>query len=95
MVVRMTGNAAWIEIGPERVLQALQEAVDKVNSTPGEVVLDFSSVPRIGANAVRALEQLAALAAGKPVKVVLRGVNVDIYKVLKLLKLSERFSFLS
>ena len=93
--MRMTDNAEWVEIDPERVLQTLQqEAVDKVNSAPGEVVLDFSSVPRIDTNAVGGLEQLAGLAAGKSVKVVLRAVNVDVYKVLKLLKLAGRFSFL-
>jgi hypothetical protein len=27
------------------------------------------------------------------VKIVLRGVNVDIYKVLKLVKLTSRFAF--
>jgi anti-anti-sigma regulatory factor len=92
----MTSNAEWIKIDPERVLQAVQqEAVDKVNSAPGEAVLDFSSVPRIDTNAVGALDRLAGLAAGKSVKVVLRGVNVDVYKVLKLLKLAERFSFLN
>jgi hypothetical protein len=29
------------------------------------------------------------------VKVVLRGVNVGVYKVLKLVKLASRFSFVS
>jgi anti-anti-sigma regulatory factor len=91
----MTGNAEWIKIGPERVLQTLeQEAVDKVNSSPGEVVLDFSAILRIDTKAVQALEQLAGLAAEKSVKVVLRAVNVDVYKVLKLLKLTGRFVFL-
>ena len=46
------------------------------------------------ADLFRALEQLAGLAAEKSVKVVLRAVNVDVYKVLKLLKLTGRFVFL-
>jgi anti-anti-sigma regulatory factor len=92
----MTDNAEWIEIDPERVLQTLdREAVDKVSSAPGEVVLDFSSVLRIDTNAVRALERLAGLAEGKSVRIVLRAINVDIYKVLKLLKLTGRFAFLN
>jgi anti-anti-sigma regulatory factor len=92
----MISNAEWIKIDPERVLHALrQEAVDKVNSAPGEVILDFSSVRRIDSNAAGALEQLADLAGDRSVKVVLRAVNVDIYKALKLLKLTQRFSFLS
>ena len=92
----MTTNAEWIKIDPERGFQTLQqEAADKVNSAPGEVILDFSSVLRIDSNAVGALEQLAGLACDKSVKVVLRAVNADIYKVLKLLKLTQRFFFLS
>ena len=80
----MTTNAALI-----------QEAVEKVNRGESEVILDFSSVPRIDGNAVRELEDLAALADAKSAKVVLRAVNVGIYRVLKLLKLTERFSFLT
>jgi len=92
----MTTHAEWIQVDPERVLQALQQqAVDKVNGAQGEVVLDFSSVLRIDTNAVRALERLAGLAEGKSVRIVLRAINVDIYKVLKLLKLTGRFAFLN
>ena len=50
----------------------------------GEVTLDFSSVRRIDPGALRAMEELARMADEKDVKVVLRGVNVDVYKVLKL-----------
>jgi hypothetical protein len=39
------------------------------------------------------MEALAGAADDKGIKVVLRGVNVDIYKVLKLAKLSSRFAF--
>ncbi len=41
------------------------------------------------------MENLASTAGDKAAKVVLRGVNVDIYKVLKLVKLAPRFSFLT
>jgi anti-anti-sigma regulatory factor len=78
----MTTNAAWI-----------QEAVEKVNRGESEVVVDFSSVLRIDGNAVGALEELAVLADGKSVKVVLRAVNSDVYRVLKLLNLTRRFTF--
>jgi hypothetical protein len=36
---------------------------------------------------------LAGAADEKAVKVALRGVHVDVYKVLKLVKLTPRFSF--
>jgi anti-anti-sigma regulatory factor len=84
MVVRMTTQAVWI-----------QQAVDKLNSGEKDVILDFSSVPRIDGNAVGAIEGLAALADQKSVTVVLRAVNVDVYRVLKLLKLTQRFTFLT
>jgi anti-anti-sigma regulatory factor len=95
MVVRMTSNGEWLEIDGERVVQGLQTAREALDSAHSDVVLDFSAVRRIDPNALRAMEKLAGLADGKAVKVVLRGVNVDIYKVLKLVKLTSRFSFLA
>jgi anti-anti-sigma regulatory factor len=73
----------------------IQEAIEKVKSGESQVVLDFSSVTRIDANVVGALEELAGLANGKPAKVTLRGVNTDIYRVLKQLKLTQRFTFVT
>ena len=87
--------AVWLKIDGERVADALQEAREKLDSAEGEVVLDFSSVRRIDPSALRAMEELAGMADDKAVKVVLRGVNVDVYKVLKLVKLTPRFSFLT
>ena len=73
----------------------IQEAIEKVKSGESEVVLDFSSVRRIDTNMVGALEELAGLAGGKSVKVVLRAVNTDVYRVLKQLKLTQRFTFVT
>ncbi|MGA2424903.1 MAG: STAS domain-containing protein [Terriglobales bacterium] len=87
--------AVWLKVDEERVVQALQEAEAKLDSVEGEVALDFSSVRRIDASALRALEGFAGMADDKGVKVVLRGVNVGVYKVLKLVKLTSRFSFVS
>jgi anti-anti-sigma regulatory factor len=95
MVVRMTINAEWLAIDGERVGQGLQAARETLDTAQSDVILDFSSVRRIDPNALRAMEKLAGLADGKAVKVVLRGVNVDIYKVLKLVKLTSRFSFVA
>lgn len=71
----------------------VQEAVERLNRVDGEVVLDFASVPRIDAAGVKALEDLAGRAGERSVKVVLRSVNIDVYRVLKLLNLTPRFSF--
>ena len=87
--------AVWIKIDEERVVEGLQEAGEKLDSTEGEVVVDFSSVGRIDSSAIRALEGFADAADDKGVKVVLCGVNVDVYKVLKLVKLGSRLSFVA
>jgi anti-anti-sigma regulatory factor len=73
----------------------IQEAIEKVNRGEREVMLDFSSVRRIDTNMVGALEELARLAGSTSAKVVLRAVNVDIYGVLKQLKLAQRFTFVT
>jgi len=91
----MATIAEWVRIDAERVIEGLQDAREMLDSANGELVLDFSSVRRIDAGAVRALQALAATADAKTVKVVLRGVNIEIYKVLKLVKLARRFSFLT
>jgi anti-anti-sigma regulatory factor len=73
----------------------IQEAIEKVNRGESQVVLDFSSVLRVDADVVGAMEELAGLADGKSVKVVLRAVNTDVYRVFKLLKLTQRFTFVT
>ncbi len=83
----------WLNIDEQRVVRALQEAVEKLDNTDGEAILDFSSVSRIDSTVLRALEEFVAAADVKGVKVVLCGVNVGVYKVLKLTKLASRFSF--
>lgn len=95
MVLCMTKNSAWLTIDSEHVAGTLQDAEAKLGSADGEVVLDFRLVPRIGTDAVAALEKLAGAADAKAVKLVLHGVNVDVYRVLKVLKLAPRFSFLT
>jgi anti-anti-sigma regulatory factor len=87
--------AAWLKIDEERVVQDLQEAAEKLDSTEDEVVLDFSSVRRIDPSVLRAMEEFAGKADNKGVKVVLRAVNVDVYRVLTLVRLTSRFSFVN
>jgi anti-anti-sigma regulatory factor len=87
----MARTAVLLNIDEKRVISALQEAGKNLTAADGETVLDFSSVRRVDASALRALEEFARVAD----KVVLRGVSVDVYKVLKLVKLTRRFSFLN
>ena len=95
MVVLMAVLAVWLKVDEKHIVPMLQDAGERLDSTDGEVVLDFSAVRRIDPGAVRAMETFAMIADDKCVKVVLRGVNVDIYKVLKLVKLAAQFSFVS
>ena len=89
----MATIAAWMNIDGQSVIPAVQQAAKQLESTVGEVFLDFSSVRRIDSSSLRAIAELASTAEQKDVKVVLRGVSVDVYKVLKLMKLTSRFSF--
>ena len=91
----MATIAEWLKIDEERVVQGLQEVGEKLDSVEGEVALDFSSVRRLDASALKAMEELAGIADDKSVKVVLRAVHVGVYRVLKLVKLTSRFSFVS
>jgi len=87
--------AGCVNIDETRVVPSLREAGEKLDGTEGEAVLDFSSVRLLDSNAVNAIEEVARLAEQKNVKLVLRGVNVDVYKVLKLMRLTSRFSFVN
>jgi anti-anti-sigma regulatory factor len=71
----------------------LQELGQKLDRAGNELVLDFSAVRWIDSRVVRAMDELAQQADEKAVRIVLRGVNVDVYKVLKLVRLTPRLSF--
>ncbi len=70
-----------------------ENVMRKLDGCGGQIVLDLSSVRRVDAGALSGLERLADAAAAKGVNVVLSGVDIDVYRVLKLVKLSGRFSF--
>ena len=89
----MPNNAMWLSIDGGRAAVALREALEKLDGAGGEVVLDFTSVRRVDPDALGVMEKIAGAAGDKAVKVVLHGVNVGIYKTLKLSKLAPRFSF--
>lgn len=94
--MRMAMNGDWLKIDAGHVVQYLQQACENLGSgADHEVALDFSAVRRIDPSALRAMEALADSADEKAIKVVLGGVNVDVYKVLKLVNLTPRFSFLN
>lgn len=91
----MSKISAFLKVDAEHVAANLQAVGAKLDDAPVETVLDFSSVLRIDPGALVAMEELARLADEKALKIGLRGVNVEIYKVLKLVKLAPRFCFLA
>jgi anti-anti-sigma regulatory factor len=87
--------AVWRKIAGSQVAEALRQACEQTADAEREVVLDFSAVARMNPDALAVLENLAASAEEKAVKVTLRAVSVDVYRVLKLAKLTSRFSFIN
>jgi len=81
------------EIGSKDMAEALQEARETLDAAGGEATLDLSALRRIDPRSLAAMEALAAEADKKGVRIVLRSVNVDVYRVLKLARLASRFSF--
>ena len=73
--------------------RACDKAEVELDSAKGEVALDLSAVNRIDASELRALEEFVTRADEKRVKVTLQDVNVRVYKALKLMRLTSRFSF--
>ncbi len=93
MVAHMASDVVRLSVTGEHVAQALHEARKMLESAQDEVVLDFAAVHRIDSGALRALHDLADTAGGNGTQLVLSNVSVDIYKVLKLMGLTQRFSF--
>jgi anti-anti-sigma regulatory factor len=71
---------------------ALRAAAAKLDGNVGEVVLDLSAVRRIDPASLLAMAEFLEHAQEHGVRVCARGINVDIYKVLKLVKLAPRFA---
>jgi anti-anti-sigma regulatory factor len=90
----MSTNGAWLTIDGD-LRQALRQAQERLDSAGKELVLDFTGVQRIEPVGLEAMETLAGIAEDKGIRVVLAGVSVQVYKVLKLTKLAARFSFVS
>jgi anti-anti-sigma factor len=89
----MTTISVW-PVDGKGIAQALEQARETLDGADAEVVLDFTSVRRMDPAALRALEDLSATAGDRAVKLALRGVSAEVYKVLKLTKLASRFAFL-
>lgn len=84
-----------IVVNGERVAETLKAVCGGLPSNSSDVLLDFFLVQSLDPMAIKELEDLAEAAKLASVKVILRGVNVEIYKVLKLSDLTDKFLFIS
>jgi anti-anti-sigma regulatory factor len=89
----MAITSLWVNIDGRGVARVLQEAAGRLEGNEHEIVVDFASVQRIDLDGLRAMEGLASAAHEISVNVVLVGVSVEVYRVLKLMKLASRFSY--
>jgi anti-anti-sigma factor len=88
-------ESTLIRIDGRATTQSLTEAIAALPDAEGaEVVLDLSSVARVDTSGVAALTDLAAQGEARKLQLTLRGVVVDVYRVLKLTGLAARFRFL-
>jgi anti-anti-sigma regulatory factor len=95
MDTNMATVSTFQKIDVEHVAECLQSLGEKLGAGNGETILDFSAVRKIDPITLRALTQLADAAEINGTRITLRAVNVEIYKVLKLVKLAPRFVFLT
>lgn len=91
----MSTIAELFKVDGDRVAECIHEAHMQLDTARDRTILDFSAVLRLAPQDLRAMEELVERAENQSVKIVLCGVNVDIYKVLKLVKLAARFSFVT
>ena len=83
---------AMNQISAEPLLKAAMERLDGGHD---DVMLDLSGVGLLEPQALRAFEQLAQKCREKSTRVLVHGVNIRVYKVLKTVRLADQFSFLN
>lgn len=85
--------AEFVKLDQKNIVAVLKDAGKQLARAEGEVVVDFSAVEWVDSAIVKALQEFADTADRASVRVGLRDVNIGVYKVLKLVRLAERFSF--
>ena len=91
-MVYMETNTLCLKIDANNVISDLKQAEESLDARQ-ELALDFSGVTRIDSAGLQAVQRFAHRAEDKKTKVALRDVNVNVYKTLKLARLTSRFSF--
>jgi ABC-type transporter Mla MlaB component len=95
MTLHTATNPATATSGEHTLATLFDHALKQLDHAEKDVVLDLSSIRRIDSSDVRRLEEFAHAAEAKNVTVRLNGVNVDVYKALKLSKLTHQFVFVN
>jgi anti-anti-sigma factor len=90
----METNALCLKIDGNNVMGDLLKAEESLEGRQ-ELALDFSGVSRIDSAGLEGLQRFARRAEDKKAKVALCGLNVNVYKTLKLARLTRRFSFVN
>lgn len=90
-----TAECFSLVIQSEQVAEQLTVVREKLGSAGPEVLLDFFFVQTLEPSGIRALEELDAAAEVLKTRIVLRGINVELYKVLKLAQLTDKFLFIN
>jgi anti-anti-sigma regulatory factor len=85
----------WLKMDGEHMRESLNAAGARLQEGETELVLDFSAVKRLDAEALTQLGELAAIAEQRVARIAIRGVNVDVYRVLKTARLASCFTFLN
>lgn len=88
----METNTLCLKIDGNNVMTGLLQAEESLGGRQ-ELALDFSGVSRIDSAGLAGLQSFAHRAEDKKTKVALRAVNVNVYKTLKLARLTPLFSF--
>ena len=90
----VTGETNQPETGSS-LAPLIQEALEGLKTADSALTIDLSGVRRLDPAALPLFERLAAESRNQAVRLTLSGVDVRVYKVLKLSGLAAQFSFLS
>jgi anti-anti-sigma regulatory factor len=92
-MVAMETNTAFLSIDEGNLTSAFENAGKTLDGEREQFGVDLSCVRRIDSAGLNAIQDFAHRADEKKVKVVLRGVNANVYKMLKLARLTRHFLF--
>ncbi len=84
---------AVIRIEENLLPEAVESARIKLDQADSQVVMDFSLVQRLDTRLLASMSDLASIAKAKDNSITLHAVNVEVYKALKLARLTSSFSF--